>query len=118
MLHLLKKLKLYTKLVLERVHKAPISIQFKIYLLSFVDYQHLQKYFYNWSITMNYYFIYKMNIRGNFIWKVSWSGHILEILGTIRYWPERTLFFLKKRTPKISPHLLYSIPISKCFALK
>ena len=66
---------------------------------------------------MNYYFIYKINIRGNFIWKVPWSGHILEILGTVRYSPERALFF-EKRTPKISPHLPYSIPISKCFALK
>ena len=48
--------------------------------LSFVDYQHLQKYFYNWSITLNYYFIFKINIRGDFIWKCSRSGHILKIM--------------------------------------
>ena len=59
MLHLLKKLKLKTKLSPERVHKAPISIQIKIHLWSFVDYQQLQKYFYNWNITLNYCFIYK-----------------------------------------------------------
>ena len=119
MLHLLEKLKLYTKLLLERVHKAPISIQFKIYLWSFVDYQHLQKYFYNWSITMNYYFIYKINIRGNFIWKVPWSGHILEILGTVRYSPERALFFWKKDTKNFTPSpLLHPYFEVFCFEIK
>ena len=78
MLYLLKKLKLYTKLGPERVHKAPIGIQIKIYLWTFVDYQHLQKYFYNWKITLNYSFIYKINIRGNSISKCPWSGHFLE----------------------------------------
>ena len=48
------------------VHKAPISFHVKIYLWSIVDYQHLQKFFYNWNITLNYYFICKINIRGNF----------------------------------------------------
>ena len=48
MLQLLKKLKLYTKL-------GPVKLgHFKIYIRSFVDYQHLQKYFYNWNITWNY----------------------------------------------------------------
>ena len=53
MLQLLQKLKLYAELGPETVHKAPISIHIKIYLSSFVDYQHLQKYFYNWYITLN-----------------------------------------------------------------
>ena len=74
MLHLLKKLKLYTKLGPESVHKTPISIQIKIYLWSFVDYQHLQKYFCNWNIILNYCSIYKINIRGNFIWKYPSSN--------------------------------------------
>ena len=69
MLHLFKKLKLYTKLDQERVNKTSTSIQIKIYLLSFVDYQHLRKYFYYWNITLNYCSIYKINIRGNFLWK-------------------------------------------------
>ena len=71
------KLKLYTKLGPERVHKASISIQIKMYLWSFVDYQHQQKY--NCNITMNYCFIYKINIRGIFMRKFPWSEHILEI---------------------------------------
>ena len=103
MLHLLKKLKLYTKLGPERVHQAPINIQIKMYLWSFADYQHsLQKYFYNWNIILTYCFIYKINIRGNFIWKCSWLGHILEILGGVRHWPERTLFW-KKGTKNFTP---------------
>ena len=74
MLHLLKKLKLYTKLIPETEHKAPISIHIKIYLWSFVDYQHLQKYFYNWNIrTLNHCFICKIGIRGNLIWKCPWQ---------------------------------------------
>ena len=52
MLHLLRKLKVYTKLDPEWVHRAPISIQIKIYLGSLVDYQHLQKYSYNWNINI------------------------------------------------------------------
>ena len=74
MLHLLKKLKLYTKVGSESVHKTSISIQIKIYLWSFVDYQHLQKYFYNWNMILNYCSIYKINIRGNFIWKYPSSN--------------------------------------------
>ena len=50
------------------VLKTHISFHIKIYLWLLVDYQHLQKYFYNWNITLNYYFICKINIRGNFIY--------------------------------------------------
>ena len=96
---------LYTKLGPDRIHKAPISIQIKIYLWSFIDYQHIQKYFYNWNITLNYCFIYKINIKDNFIWKCSWSGLILEIWGSVLYWLEKALF-LKKEQP-LAP---YSIP--------
>ena len=60
---------------------------------SFADYQHLQKYFYNWNITLYYCFIHKINIRGNFIWKCIWSGHILEIQGSVWYWPERVFLW-------------------------
>ena len=60
MLHLLKKLKLSPEIV----HNTPVNIQIKIYLWSFVDYQRLQKYFYNWHVTLNYCFIYKIDIRG------------------------------------------------------
>ena len=67
MLQLLKKLKLYSKLGPDTVHKAPISFHIKTYLWSLVDYQHLQKYFYNWNIKLNYYFICKINIKGNFM---------------------------------------------------
>ena len=74
MLHLLKKLKLYTKVGSESVHKTSISIQIKIYLWSFVDYQHLQKYSYNWNMILNYCSIYNINIRGNFIWKYPSSN--------------------------------------------
>ena len=113
MLHLLKKLTLYTELGPGRVHKVLISIQIKIYW-SFVDYQHLQKYFYNFNIntnifTLNYCFVYKMSIRGNFIWKFPWSGYILEIYGSIWYGSERKLF-LKKGHQKFHP-LPYSIPV-------
>ena len=66
MLHIFKKLKPYTKP--DTVHKAPISFYIKVYLWSLVDYEHLQKYFYDWNITLNYYFICKSNIRGNFIY--------------------------------------------------
>ena len=45
MLQLFKKLKLYTKLAPETVFKVTTSIHIKIYLRSFVDYQHQQKYF-------------------------------------------------------------------------
>ena len=100
-LYLFKKLKLYTKLSSERVHKAPISIQIKIYLWSCVDYQYRQKSFYNWNITLNYCSICKISIRGNFFWKYPWSGNILEILGSIRCWPERAFF--GNRAPKILP---------------
>ena len=68
MLQLLKKLKLYTKPHPTTIHKAPISFHIKIYLWSLVDNQHLQKYFYNWNITLNYYFICKIIVRGNFIY--------------------------------------------------
>ena len=83
MLHLLKKLKLYTKMGPETERKAPISIHIKIYLWSFVDYQHLQKYFYNWNIiTLNHCLIYKINIRGNFTWKclTASNTHIISTL--------------------------------------
>ena len=50
------------------VHKTSISFHIKVYLWSHVDYQHLQKYFYNWNITLNYYFICKIDIRDNFIY--------------------------------------------------
>ena len=63
MLEILNKLKLYIKLGPEAVHKAPMCVHIKIYLWSFVDYHHLQKYFYNWNITLNYCFICKINIR-------------------------------------------------------
>ena len=65
---LLKKLELYIHKTAYTVHNAPISFHIKIYLWSLVDYQHLQKYFYNWNITLNYYFICKINIYGNFIY--------------------------------------------------
>ena len=102
MFHLFKKLKLYTKLDQERGHKTPTSIQIKIYLLSFVDYQHLRKHFYYWNITLNYCSIYKINIRSNFPWKYPWSRNILKIQGSIQYWQEMALF-LRKRAPKILP---------------
>ena len=38
---------------------------------------------------MNYCLIYKINIRGNFIWKSPWSEHILGIQGSIKYCPKR-----------------------------
>ena len=81
----------------ERVHEVPISIQIKIYLWSFVDYQHLQKYFHNWNITLNYCVIYIFHIRGNFIWTCPWSGF-------------RKVTFFKKRAPKMLPLPCYSIP--------
>ena len=68
MLQLFKKLKLYRKLSPDVVHKNPMSFQIKIYLWSLVDYQHLQKCFYNWNIILNYYFICRINTRGNFIY--------------------------------------------------
>ena len=56
MLHLLKKPKLYIKLEPESVHKAPVSIQIKMYYqIIKIYYQHLKKYFYNCNITLNYY---------------------------------------------------------------
>ena len=48
-----------------KVYKAPISIHIKIYSWSFVDYQHLRKYSYNWNITLNYCFIHEINIKVN-----------------------------------------------------
>ena len=57
---------IYTKLHPDTVHKAPISFHIKIYLWLLVDYQHPQKYFYIWNITLNHYFMCKINIRGNF----------------------------------------------------
>ena len=53
---------------------------------------------------------------------VDYTGHILEIWGSVRYWPERALSYDKKgtfcekghifekRAPKISPPSPYSIP--------
>ena len=80
----LEKLKLCTKLGPDTVCETPISFHIKIYLWSLVDYQHLQKYFYNWNITLNYYFICKINIRGNFIYLemplVASNAHILTPL--------------------------------------
>ena len=61
-------LKLFTKLGPDTVHGPPISFHVKIYLWSLVDYEHLQKYFYNWNITLNYCFTSKINIIGNFIY--------------------------------------------------
>ena len=73
MLHLPKKLKLYTKLGPQTIHKALIRIHMKTYLWSFVDYLHLKKYFYNWNIiTLNYCFIYKIDTRDKFIWICPW----------------------------------------------
>ena len=54
------------------VQKQYISIQIRIYLWSFIDYQHTQKHFYDWYITLSYSFICIINIRGNFIWKCYW----------------------------------------------
>ena len=67
MLQLLKKLKLYTKLAVQKQH---VSIHIKTYLWWFMDCQDLQKYFYNWNIRCC--FICKINNRGNFIWKHPW----------------------------------------------
>ena len=53
MLQLRKKSKLYTQLDLVKLGHLKLG-HFKIYIRSFVDYQHLQKYFYNWNITWNY----------------------------------------------------------------
>ena len=64
MIQLPKKLKLH-KTGSTKVHKAPVSIHIKIYLWSFVDYQHLKKYFYDCNITLNYCFTYKISIRSN-----------------------------------------------------
>ena len=63
MLQFLRKLKLYTKLAPETVHKSLISIHTKIYLWSFVDYQYLKKYFFIWNITLNHCFICKIISR-------------------------------------------------------
>ena len=86
MLQLLKKLKLYVYKTASRYStQGPhVSFHIKIYLWSLVDYQHLQKYFYNWNITLNYYFICKINIRGNFLYLemslVASNTHILTPL--------------------------------------
>ena len=94
MLQLRKKSKLYTQLDLVKLG------HFKIYIRSFVDYQHLQKYFYNWNITWNYCFLCKINFRDKFIWKYSDS---------IKCWYFDTIIlpFLKKvkrfKTRKIDP---------------
>ena len=50
----------------ETAHKPPISIHNKFYLRSYIDYQY---HLYIWNIALNYYFICKVNIRGNFIMK-------------------------------------------------
>ena len=80
MLHLLKKINIYTTVT---AYKAPINIHIKIYLWSFVDYQHLQKHFYNWNITLNYWFIYKINIRGSFTWKCPLVASNIHISTTL-----------------------------------
>ena len=118
MLHLLKKLKLYTKLVPETEHKAPISIQIKIYLWSFVDYQHMEKYFYNWNITLNYCFIYKINIRGNFIWKCPCYVAYSRNLGQHLILARKSTFF-EKRAPKSLPlPLIQSLFYMFCIEIK
>ena len=57
MLQFLKRLKLYTNLGPEAVHKAPISIHIKMHLRLFVDYQHLQSVFttglWHWTTTLS-----------------------------------------------------------------
>ena len=50
-----------------------LSVNIEIYLRLFAYHYHLQKYFYNWNITMNYYFICKINIRDYFIWRYHWQ---------------------------------------------
>ena len=57
------------------VERKYISIPIKFYVI-FVDYQHLQKYFNNWNITLNYCFIFKSNVRGSVIWKCSWQHQV------------------------------------------
>ena len=69
MLQYLKKLRIYTKLGPETVHKPLISIYTKTYLWSFVDHQYLKKYFFIWNITLNYCFICKI------IWGLTLSGN-------------------------------------------
>ena len=69
MLQYLKKLRLYTKLSPETVHKPLISIYTKTYLWSFVDHQYLKKYFFIWNITLNYCSICKI------IWGLTLSGN-------------------------------------------
>ena len=63
MLQFLKKLKLYTKLFPQTVD----SIHIKIYLQLYAYHHHLQKYFDNWNIKLNYCFICKINVRDYFI---------------------------------------------------
>ena len=79
-LQFLKKLKLYTKLCLET-----LNIRIKIYLRSFVDFHHLQKYFYNWNITLNHWFIFEINSRGCFIWKCLWLPFFCPLWKTINW---------------------------------
>ena len=66
MVQFLKKLKLYTKLVPETVHQAFLS---KLFVAICSSPSSTKVFFYNWNITLNYWFVGKID---NFIWKYSW----------------------------------------------
>ena len=58
--------------ILEKVNyfqKRTLGIHIKTYFWSFLDYHYLKKYFYNWNITLNYCFVYKIKIRSCLIRK-------------------------------------------------
>ena len=49
---------------------SALSIDIKIHLR--LECYHLQKFSFNWNITMSNYFIYKINIRGSFALNCPW----------------------------------------------
>ena len=65
---------------------SSLSIHIKIYLQSFVYHHHPHEYFYYWNVKLNYFFICKINIRGNFIktwlWYIWFIFLFFEVNGT------------------------------------
>ena len=58
-----------------RSRNSTLSSHIKLYLQLFITII-CKKYLYYWNITLNYCFICKNNIRGNFIRKCSWFCYI------------------------------------------